>query len=87
MATTYTNDIKPMIRPQDQTCPGMVARGIRVGDADWMCDPGPSYGYADHGNAQHVWDRLSDASMPPDGPWTPAQMNVYQKWMADGYQK
>lgn len=85
MATTYSNDIKPKFRPTDISCPAMVTRGIRLGDLSWMCDPSPAYGYPDHGNARHVYDRLMDASMPPDNPWPQSWIDTYSQWMLDGF--
>jgi hypothetical protein len=63
----------------------MDARGINLDNAQWMCDPAASRGFADYGNARHVFDRLSNGSMPPDGPWPPAWINIYQTWMSDGF--
>jgi hypothetical protein len=83
MAITYTNDIQPKFRPKDTMCMG--PRGIQLTNADWMCDPGSSFGFADHGNARHVYDRLNDKSMPPDGSWSQDWLNTYQAWMTGGF--
>jgi hypothetical protein len=42
--------------------------------------------FDDHGNARIVQKRLGAGDMPPDAPWSPAQLATYQKWMADGFQ-
>ena len=64
MATTYAKDIRPLFRPQDIAC--MSRAGVRLGDAAWMCDPAGNNGFADHGNARHVYAALEKGVMPPD---------------------
>jgi len=85
MPVTYANDIAPKFRPQDIAC--MDPRGIDLDSADFMCDPTATFGFADHGNAQHVYARLSDGSMPPDAPWPGDWLATYQSWMTDGFQR
>lgn len=64
----------------------MSRRDIDLGDSGWMCAPAATFGFADHGNARHVFDRLSDGSMPPDAPWSAAWLATYQTWMDSGFQ-
>jgi hypothetical protein len=82
--TGYAEDIQPMFRPGDITC--MTRRGVRIGDAQWMCDPAANHGFNDHGNARRVHAALSDGFMPPDGQWSQDWLDIYSKWMTDGFQ-
>ena len=50
-----------------------------------MCDPAPTFEFADHGNARHVYDFLSSKRMPPDGPWPQDWLDTYQNWMTTGF--
>jgi hypothetical protein len=50
-----------------------------------MCDAAAQYGYDDHGNARVVQERLVAGDMPPNAPWSPAQLAAYQAWMDDGF--
>jgi len=83
MAVTYSNDIYPLFRSQDKAC--MDAQQIYLGSSEWMCDPTPSFGFADHGNARHVFQRISNNSMPPDGPWPQSRKDTYTSWMDGGF--
>ena len=85
MATTFTSDILPLFRAGDVAC--MKLRGVRLDDADWMCNAGPGNGFEDHGNARSVFASLTGGSMPPDAPWTPLQLQTYSQWMLDGFLK
>ena len=35
-------------------------------------------------NAEGIYDRLSDGSMPCDGAWPADRLAIFQQWMADG---
>ena len=83
-AGSYAGDIQPKFRPNDITC--MARRHIELNDATWMCDPSPTFGFADHGNARHVFDFLNSQRMPPDGPWPQDWLDTYQNWMNTGFQ-
>jgi len=85
MASTFFSDIRPLCRDEDISC--MTARGVKLGDADWMCDARPGNGFEDHGNARVVFSALSRGSMPPDRPWRQAQLNAYDAWMRGGFLK
>jgi hypothetical protein len=82
---TYAQDIKSKFRPSDVRC--MARQSIMLDDADWMCDASGAFGFDDHGNARHVYDYLSGGTMPPDGAWPQDWLDVYQGWMADGFQR
>jgi hypothetical protein len=83
MATTYSKDIRPLFRPQDVTC--MTKAGVRLGDAAWMCDPAGNHGFADHGNARHVYAALEKGVMPPDRKWSQQALDTYKTWMNVGF--
>ena len=80
----YANDIRPKFRVHDISC--MTAKGVRLGDAHWMCDPSAGGGFDDHENARRVYAALSQGFMPPDGAWSQDWLVTYQSWMADGFQ-
>jgi hypothetical protein len=68
---SFASDIRPLFRDKD------------VEDMQFAFDLN---GYADvKSNAQAIYDRLSDGSMPCDGPWSAEQIALFQQWMADGY--
>ena len=83
MPRTYSKDIRPLFRPQDITC--MSKAGVRFGDAAWMCDPAGNHGFADHGNARHVYAALEKGVMPPDKKWPQQALDTYKTWMNGGF--
>jgi len=80
---SYATDIQPKFRDVDIAC--MARRHIKLADATWMCDAAPTFDFADHGNARHVYDFLSSKRMPPDGPWPQDWLDTYQNWMTTGF--
>ena len=36
-------------------------------------------------NAEGIYARLADGSMPCDEPWAADQVAIFQQWMAEGY--
>jgi hypothetical protein len=36
-------------------------------------------------NAEGIYDRLLDGSMPCDGAWPPPQIELFRLWMDEGY--
>ena len=88
MALTYAADILPKFRLGDVNC--MRRRQILLSDAGWMCSADATFGFADHGNARHVFDYLNsqgDSPMPPDGPWSQDWLDTYKNWMNGGFQQ
>ena len=83
VSATYTADIRPKFRPGDIAC--MAKAKVQLDDAHWMCDPGAAFGFPDHGNARKVFEVLAARTMPPDGPWPQAWLDVFQAWMAGGF--
>jgi hypothetical protein len=84
MTPGYAHDILPLFRAGDIAC--MTPRGIRIGDAQWMCDPAANNGFEDHGNARRVFAALARGSMPPGAKWPQDRLDLYSNWMTDGFQ-
>jgi hypothetical protein len=84
MATTCAKDIRPLFRAQDIAC--MSKAGVRLGDAAWMCEPAGNNGFADHGNARHVYAALERGVMPPDKKWLQQMLDTYKAWMTGGFE-
>jgi hypothetical protein len=70
----YEHDIKPLFRDMDVAC--MNPRHIPLRDAIWMCVPA---------NADRVYARLFNKTMPKDGPWPPDRIALFKQWMDQGY--
>ena len=83
MSVSFKNQIVPMFHQQDINC--MRPAGVLLGDYRYMSDPSN-----DHANAVRVRDYLTGAltpRMPAGGPfWTQAMIDLYNQWMADGFQ-
>ena len=84
MTTGFAKDILPLFRSGDVRC--MTSKGIRLGDADWMCNAASNHGFDDHGNARRVYAALSAGFMPPGEPWSKASLDLYSAWMRGGFQ-
>ncbi|WP_218827374.1 MoaF-related domain-containing protein [Caballeronia sordidicola] len=72
---TYSKDILPLFRDTDIKC--MTRRGVPLSDSSWMCNP-------DH--AKKVYAKLSSGEMPPDAPWPPQQIELFNQWIVEGCQ-
>lgn len=70
---TYTHDIKPLFRDSDIAC--MAKRGIKLGDANWMCVLA---------NANNVYQAVSSGFMPPDGAWAQDKVDIFKAWIDGG---
>jgi hypothetical protein len=81
---SFSKQISPLFRDEDVQC--MQKFGVLLDDYGYMSDPANS-----HANAEDVYDRLTGKTtprMPPGGPfWTQSQLELYAKWMSDGYQR
>jgi hypothetical protein len=76
---SFARDIKPLFRAIDVA--HMKPMGVVLDDYAYMSDVA-----GDHANAKAVLDVLKNKRMPPGGPfWTPDQLNLFAKWMSDGY--
>lgn len=83
MVISFASDIRPKFRPRDIKC--MAARNIHLDDSQWMLDASATFGFADHGNARHVFQKLSSQEMPPDGPWPADWITLFEDWMTAGF--
>lgn len=71
MALSFANDIRPLFRKGDIEC--MKDYGFdlsKLGDVRM--------------NAANIYRRLSDKSMPEDGPWPDANISKFKQWMDEG---
>jgi hypothetical protein len=84
MAADFAKEILPSFRSGDITC--MASKGIRLGDAQWMCDLPGNHGFYDHGNARRVYSALSAGFMPPGKKWSHHQLKISSTWITDGFQ-
>ncbi len=83
MAVSFEKDIKPLFRPIDvqHMKPGKVL----LDDYAYMSDP-----QGGHQHAIDVGDYLTgkkEPRMPPGGTfWSQEQLDLYAKWMSEGFQ-
>ncbi len=67
---TFHRDIRPLFRERDRV------------DMGFMFD---LWSYDDvRSNAQSIYDRLDDGSMPCDGEWPTEQLALLRTWIDDG---
>ena len=72
MALSFASDIRPLFRDTP--------------DVDAMKDFGLDLSSYDDvkAQAQGIYARLEDGSMPCDGPWPKDQMSLFKQWMDEG---
>jgi len=80
MATpvSFANNILPLFTTGDINC--MKGKGVNLSSYAYMSTPA---------NAQNVLDHLNGTTppkMPPSGPWSAANIALFQSWIAGGYQ-
>jgi hypothetical protein len=69
---SFDQDIKPLFRERDRDSM------IRVSNFDL-------WSYEDvRDNAQPILDRLRSGSMPCDGAWPEAQVDLFERWTDEG---
>ena len=69
--TTFSADIRPLFRTRD---------------VDAMRFALDLSSYEDvRANADAIYERLSQGTMPCDGPWPPEQTARFQAWMQEGF--
>lgn len=80
MPASFDKDIKPLFRTIDVE--HMKPQGVLLDDYTYMSDA-----TGDHANAKAVLDVLTNKQMPPGGPfWPQDKLDLFAKWMSDGYQ-
>jgi hypothetical protein len=79
VAVSFAHDIRPLFTDMDVA--HMKNAGVRLDDFDYMSDP--AY-------AQKVLHAVSTGAMPPSDSgepiWSPENVQLFQDWMAGGYQ-
>jgi hypothetical protein len=76
---SFEKDIKPLFRTIDVE--HMKRGDVLLDDYAYMSDA--SRGYA---NAKAVLDTVKNQTMPPGGPfWPQDKVDLFAKWMTDGY--
>ena len=81
MPVSFENDIKLLFRPLDVE--HMNSYGVLLDDYAYMSDAA-----GDHANAKAVLNTLMNEEMPPGGPfWPQDKLDLFTKWMSDGYQR
>jgi hypothetical protein len=81
-SVSFSADIRPLFREVDVE--HMKPLKVMLDDYNYMSDPKD-----DHDNATNVQDYLvgnKTPRMPMGGPyWSKQQLDLYNKWMTDGY--
>ena len=67
---SFERDVKGLFRESDQ-------RSMRFAFDLWDIADVRS-------NAESILERLEDGSMPCDRGWSPAQIDLFRRWIADG---
>jgi len=79
MPVSFNKDIKPLFRSIDVE--HMMRYGVKLDDYTYMSD-----GAGDHANAKAVLNTLTEQTMPPGGPfWPQHRLDLFAKWMSNGY--
>ena len=69
--TSFSTDIRPLFRDRD---------------VESMQSWFDLSNYEDvRTNAEAIYERLSEGTMPCDGPWSPEQTAQFQAWMQEGF--
>jgi len=71
MALSYARDIRPLFRDDDIEC--MKDYGFDLGKLGDV-----------RVHSADIYERLSDKSMPEDGPWPDANIATFKQWLDDG---
>ena len=67
---SFARDIAPLFREEDVAA---MAFAFDLRDYDDV-----------KANADAIYERLADGSMPCDAPWPPEQVGVFRQWIEDG---
>ena len=68
---SFEQDIRPLFRPQD------------VNATDWAFDLS-SYDDVKKENAEDIYDRLANGTMPCDRAWPAKQVQLFRAWIDAG---
>ena len=69
-ALSFTRDIRPLFRESDRNS---MLFAFDLWDYLDVCT-----------HAQEILVRLTDGTMPCDGPWLPAQVDLFRRWIQSG---
>jgi hypothetical protein len=69
--TSYAQDIRPLFRERDI---GSMSGAFDLASYDDV-----------RANADAIYDRLSDGTMPCDGPWPAENVARFRDWMDGGF--
>ena len=67
---SFEADVKPLFRERDQR------------SMAFMFDLSAFEDVSEH--ADDILERVRDGSMPCDGDWTPAKVDLFERWIAGG---
>lgn len=67
----FAQDIRPLFRDDDVAS---MEFAFNLPDYDDV-----------KGAAAGIYERLTDGSMPCDGPWSAEQIRLFRQWMDEGY--
>ena len=71
MALSFAQDIRPLFRQGDIDCMKDFGFDLsKLGDV--------------RAHSAQIYERLSDKSMPEDGPWADSDINKFREWVDDG---
>lgn len=71
MALSFANDIRPLFTEDDVMC--MSSFGFDLSSYEDVKD-----------NADVIYERVEDKTMPPGEPWSDEQIAMFKQWMDDG---
>jgi hypothetical protein len=74
MALSFAADIRPLFRDEPDV-QAMKPMGLDLSSYDDVKT-----------NANEIYSRLEDGSMPCDGEWPKEQVSLFKRWMDDGMQ-
>ena len=75
---SFKKNIKPLFTATDVA--HMKPMGVLLHTYSYMSDPSGS-----HAHANAVKSQVQSGAMPPGSPWPPSKVNLFIKWMTDGY--
>ncbi len=75
---SFAKKIKPLFTAVDVA--HMQPMGVLLNKYSYMSNPAGA-----HANAKAVKAKLVSGQMPPGAPWPASKVNLFKKWMTDGY--
>ncbi|HVP54515.1 MAG TPA: hypothetical protein VMU45_05910 [Candidatus Eisenbacteria bacterium] len=75
---SFATKIKPLFTATDVA--HMKPMGVLLNKYSYMSNPSGG-----HAHAEAVKSKLASGQMPPGAPWPASKVNLFKKWMSDGY--